>query len=306
MSRDGFRPRRPAIRRQTGRSAPTGWLRLCCSEGQTIVFCRLPSPEAAKHGDVIVCATTACLRARLRTAPIRSRERQRADAQLLITFCLDPLFQLGELLPDFRGILGVRLQFEVSGVGFLGGLGILGFFRRHTDAQPCIAVAIVPLGGIAIATRRGVVVAHVEIVIAHPHILLGLKRIEGIGRDGQRFVLFGRGLGGVVSGRLRSLRLQLALALRVERRSRGQQSQYPACHNPILPRRQRSRRYTEITAPPRWNSATRPAFFRSRPACISTKTPPIASFTWARPRACATGSAATFPRTSSPTPRPAP
>src|ERR1039458_6555434 len=32
---------------------------------------------------------TACLRARLRTAPIRSRERQRADAQLLMTFCLD-------------------------------------------------------------------------------------------------------------------------------------------------------------------------------------------------------------------------
>ena len=42
----------------------------------------------AKHGDVIVCATTACLRARLRAAPIRSRERQRADAQLLMTFCL--------------------------------------------------------------------------------------------------------------------------------------------------------------------------------------------------------------------------
>src|ERR1019366_4235589 len=41
-----------------------------------------------KHGDVIVCATTACLRARLGTAPIRSRERQRADAQLLMTFCL--------------------------------------------------------------------------------------------------------------------------------------------------------------------------------------------------------------------------
>src|ERR1017187_6401784 len=41
-----------------------------------------------KHGDVIVCATTACLRARLRTAPIRSRERQRADAQSLMTFCL--------------------------------------------------------------------------------------------------------------------------------------------------------------------------------------------------------------------------
>src|ERR1017187_6350997 len=43
-----------------------------------------------KHGDVIVCATTACLHARLRTAPIRSRERQRADAQLLMTFCLKP------------------------------------------------------------------------------------------------------------------------------------------------------------------------------------------------------------------------
>src|ERR1017187_8952631 len=42
----------------------------------------------AKHGDVLVCATTACLRARLRTAPIRSRERQRADAQLLMPFCL--------------------------------------------------------------------------------------------------------------------------------------------------------------------------------------------------------------------------
>src|ERR1039457_1365310 len=41
-----------------------------------------------KHGVVIVCATTACLRARLGTAPIRSRERQRADTQLLMTFCL--------------------------------------------------------------------------------------------------------------------------------------------------------------------------------------------------------------------------
>src|ERR1017187_9344962 len=39
---------------------------------------------------LFVCATTACLRARLRTAPIRSRERQRADAQLLMTFCLEP------------------------------------------------------------------------------------------------------------------------------------------------------------------------------------------------------------------------
>ena len=44
---------------------------------------------ATKHGDVIVCATTACLHARLRTAPIPSRERQRADAQLPMTFCLD-------------------------------------------------------------------------------------------------------------------------------------------------------------------------------------------------------------------------
>ena len=43
---------------------------------------------ATKHGDVIVCATTACFHARLRTAPIPSRERQRADAQLLMTFCL--------------------------------------------------------------------------------------------------------------------------------------------------------------------------------------------------------------------------
>src|ERR1035437_966585 len=47
--------------------------------------------DETKHGDVIVCATTACLRARLRTAPIRSRERQRADAQLLMTFCLATL-----------------------------------------------------------------------------------------------------------------------------------------------------------------------------------------------------------------------
>src|ERR1019366_4353119 len=49
-----------------------------------------PGSHQTKHGDVIVCATTACLRARLRTAPIRSRERQRADEQLLMTFCLKP------------------------------------------------------------------------------------------------------------------------------------------------------------------------------------------------------------------------
>src|ERR1017187_3445753 len=48
-----------------------------------------PMSHLVKHGDVIVCATTACLRARPRTAPIRSRERQRADAQLLMTFCLE-------------------------------------------------------------------------------------------------------------------------------------------------------------------------------------------------------------------------
>ena len=35
---------------------------------------------ATKHGDVIVCATPARLHARLRTAPIPSRERQRAAA----------------------------------------------------------------------------------------------------------------------------------------------------------------------------------------------------------------------------------
>src|ERR1035437_233367 len=52
------------------------------------VVARIADPNESKHGDVIVCATTACLRARLRTAPIRSRERQRADAQLLMTFCL--------------------------------------------------------------------------------------------------------------------------------------------------------------------------------------------------------------------------
>src|ERR1039457_275575 len=49
---------------------------------------RRDGPALTKHGDVIVCATTACLRARLRTAPIRSLERQRADAQLLMTLCL--------------------------------------------------------------------------------------------------------------------------------------------------------------------------------------------------------------------------
>jgi len=31
------------------------------------------APKPAKHGDVIACATTACLRARLCTTPIRSR-----------------------------------------------------------------------------------------------------------------------------------------------------------------------------------------------------------------------------------------
>src|ERR1035437_7465487 len=50
---------------------------------------RMWRPNGARHGDVIVCATTACLRARLCTAPNRSRERQRADAQLLMTFCLE-------------------------------------------------------------------------------------------------------------------------------------------------------------------------------------------------------------------------
>src|ERR1039458_2305064 len=49
---------------------------------------RFTGRPLSKHGDVIVSATTACLLARLRTAPIRSRERQRADAQLLMTFCL--------------------------------------------------------------------------------------------------------------------------------------------------------------------------------------------------------------------------
>src|SRR5271169_5201014 len=39
-----------------------------------------------KHGPFIVCATTACLRARLRT--LRSRDRQGAGARLLVTFGL--------------------------------------------------------------------------------------------------------------------------------------------------------------------------------------------------------------------------
>src|ERR1035437_496043 len=76
-----------AIASIIGQTAGRGqrFLRRCCGAGPA------PCPSEslqAKHGDVIVCATTACLRARLRTAPIRSRERQRADAQLLMTFCL--------------------------------------------------------------------------------------------------------------------------------------------------------------------------------------------------------------------------
>src|ERR1039458_7117115 len=70
-----------------------------------------------KHGDVIVCATTACLRARLRTAPIRSRERQRADAQLLMTFCLKPKAnqRVGRLASKWR------VRKAVNGRSRLGG-----------------------------------------------------------------------------------------------------------------------------------------------------------------------------------------
>ena len=42
------------------------------------------------------------LRARLRTAPIRSRERQRADAQLFMTFCL---FRARAQLPRFVAVV---------------------------------------------------------------------------------------------------------------------------------------------------------------------------------------------------------
>src|ERR1019366_8525855 len=44
------------------------------------------------HGEIVVgrraCEGGVANRGRLRTAPIRSRERQRADGQLLMTFCL--------------------------------------------------------------------------------------------------------------------------------------------------------------------------------------------------------------------------
>src|ERR1019366_3376113 len=76
----------PKIR---GRTAGEAVPRPYNASARQLEFAR-PSRSFSKHGDVIVCATTACLRARLRTAPIRSRERQRADAQLLMTFCLAP------------------------------------------------------------------------------------------------------------------------------------------------------------------------------------------------------------------------
>src|ERR1019366_7972407 len=64
--------------------------------------CTIPSPvRALNMATLLFAPTTACLRARLRTAPIRSRERQRADAQLLMTFCFEEA--LRSLLLAARG-----------------------------------------------------------------------------------------------------------------------------------------------------------------------------------------------------------
>ena len=43
----------------------------------------------SQHGDITVRATTACLRARLSAAANPSRDRQGANAQLLMTLCLE-------------------------------------------------------------------------------------------------------------------------------------------------------------------------------------------------------------------------
>src|ERR1017187_96631 len=61
-----------------------------------------PGSHQTKHGDVIVCATTGCLRARLRTAPIRSRERQRAVAGSSLKFVRLERGHGIALLPDDR------------------------------------------------------------------------------------------------------------------------------------------------------------------------------------------------------------
>src|ERR1022692_2711372 len=61
-----------------------------------------PAMES-KHGDAIVCATTACLRARLGTPPIRSG----ADAQLLMAFCLACLALTGTATADSIAVRGV-------------------------------------------------------------------------------------------------------------------------------------------------------------------------------------------------------
>src|ERR1017187_1401 len=96
------RPRHPQIPPST-KASPTTTCRskipYALEHGQETAAAYLPAGEEAvpptKHGDAIVCATTACLRARLGTLPIRSRAqrapRQGADAQLLMAFCLNSI-----------------------------------------------------------------------------------------------------------------------------------------------------------------------------------------------------------------------
>src|ERR1039458_3192138 len=96
------RPRHPQIPPST-KASPTTTCRskIACAleHGQETAAAYLPAGEEAvpptKHGDAIVCATTACVRARLGTPPIRRRAqrapRQGADAQLLMAFCLNSI-----------------------------------------------------------------------------------------------------------------------------------------------------------------------------------------------------------------------
>src|ERR1035441_8516793 len=84
-----------------------------------------------KHGDVIVCATTACLRARLGTAPIRSRERQRADAQLLY----DVLFSLPFLFASSATRSAYALRSETR------------LFPRKRKNPPLLSPTLAGVGG---------------------------------------------------------------------------------------------------------------------------------------------------------------
>src|ERR1035438_7060129 len=94
------------------------------------------------------------------------------------------LLQLFQLLANLVGNLGVARQFQIVRIRVASRFVVLQLFLGLAQAQPCLRLAAIPLGGFLEAARGSAVTALLEVIVPGADFLLCLERVEAVHRHG--------------------------------------------------------------------------------------------------------------------------